>query len=194
MKNIILVMVMSVFCGCFTNTREINPSAKREEVREEIKQEIKQITPEKSGGEKMIVKKGNKVKVHYEGSLTDGTVFDKSKEGKPLEFVVGGGQMIAGFDKAVEGMELNEEKTVTIEAEKAYGKRNENLVRKFPKSFVPENSKVEKGMQIIVKGPDGSMMPARITDIDAEGSVTVDLNHFLAGKDLVFKIKVISIE
>lgn len=141
----------------------------------------------------MVVKKGDKVKVTYTGELSDGTIFDKSDDKEPLEFVVGTGQLIPGFDKAVEGMKLDEEKKVTIKAEDAYGKREEALTKEFPRTFFPEDFKAEKGMGIMLKDSDGRSIPARITDI-TENGITVDLNHPLAGKDLTFDIKVISID
>jgi len=145
-------------------------------------------------GEKTIVKKGDKVKVHYTGSLTDGTVFDKSKEGKPLEFEVGSGQMIAGFDRAVKGMKLNEEKKVTIKSDDAYGNRDDKKVMKLKRSNLPEDFEPEKGMTIQISGHAGQP-PITVTIIDInEKDIIVDGNHPLTGKDLVFDIKVVGIE
>ena len=141
----------------------------------------------------MVVEKGNKVKVKYTGCLEDGTIFDKSKAGEPLEFTVGDGQIIPGFDKAVEGMELNEEKKVTIEPVNAYGKRDETLKREFPKSSLPENFKPEKGMVLRLQDQTGKPMPVKIIDI-TENNITVDLNHPLAGEVLTFNITVVGIE
>ena len=146
-----------------------------------------------NGCGKKVVKKGDKVKVQYTGSLEDGTVFDSSKAGEPLEFTVGSGQMIPGFDKAVEGMKLNEEKKVTIKAEDAYGKRDEALIMEFPLASLPKNFKPEKGMMIPLQDPTGRQIPGTIIDI-TENSIIVDLNHPLAGKDLTFDIKVVGIE
>ncbi|MBO1224677.1 MAG: peptidylprolyl isomerase [Candidatus Scalindua sediminis] len=145
-----------------------------------------------SGNEKEVegvtVKKGDKVKIHYTVSLKDGTVFDKSKAGKPLEFTVGNGQMPRGLDRAVRGMKLNEEKKVTIKAKDAYGKRNEDLVMKFIKADLPESFEPKKGMVVKLQGIGGT-----IVDID-ETHVFLDGNHPLAGKDVVFDIKVVGIE
>ncbi len=143
--------------------------------------------------EKTIVKKGDRVKVQYTGTLQDGTIFDKSKEEEPLEFTVGSGQVIPGFEKAVEGMKLNEEKKVTLNTEDAYGKRDETLIRKVPKNSLPENFKPEKGMVIRLQDQTGRAIPGTIIDI-TENSITIDLNHPLAGKDLTFNIKVVGIE
>ncbi len=140
----------------------------------------------------MGVKKGDKVKVHYTGTLDDGTVFDKSKDGAPLEFTVGAGEMIAGFDKAVEGMELNGEKKITIKAEDAYGGRDETLMKKFPLTFLPEDFAPEIGMTVGLKDEDGRSIPATITEI-SEDEINIDLNHPMAGKDLTFDITVVSV-
>jgi peptidylprolyl isomerase len=155
------------------------------------KKEEKQ--PSEKGGEKTIVKKGDRVKVQYTGSLEDGTIFDSSKTGEPLEFTAGGGQIIPGLDEAIEGMKLNEEKKVTVKAQDAYGKRDETLIRELPRNSLPENFKPEKGMVIQLQDQTGRPIPATIIDI-TENSITVDLNHPLAGKDLTFDIKVVGIE
>lgn len=139
------------------------------------------------------VEKGAKVKVQYTGRLEDGTVFDESKEGEPLEFTVGSGQVIPGFDKAVQGMKLNEEKEVTIKSEDAYGKRDETLIRNFPRTAFPKDFKPEKDRVIQLSDQTGRPRPGIIIDI-IKDSIAIDLNHPLAGKDLTFKIKVIGIE
>jgi len=174
----------------------INGCGRKEEKQPSVKEAEKilprKVIPEK-GGEKALVKKGDRIKVRYTGTLQDGTIFDKSKEEEPLEFTVGSGQIIPGFDKAVEGMKLNEEKKVTLKPEDAYGKRDETAIREFPKNSLPENFKPEKGMMIRLQDQTGRAIPGTVTDIN-ENSITVDLNHPLAGKDLTFNIKVIGIE
>ena len=139
------------------------------------------------------VKKNNKIKVQYTGTLDDGSIFDKSTDDKPLELVVGSGQLIPGFEQAVEGMKINEEKKITIKAENAYGNRNEKLLKAFPLNSLPENFKPEKGMVISLKDDYGRTMPATITSV-SQSDITLDLNHPLAGRDLHFNIKVVSIE
>ena len=181
-----LLMGLVLINGC-GRKEEKQPSVKETE---EIS--LGRIIPEKRG-EKTVIKKGDKIKVQYTGTLQDGTIFDKSKEGKPLEFTVGSGQIIPGFDKAVEGMKLNEEKKVTLKPENAYGKRDETAIREFPKNSLPENFKPEKGMMIRLQDQTGRPMPGTVTDIN-ENSITVDLNHPLSGKDLTFNIKVVGIE
>jgi len=139
----------------------------------------------------MAVEKGNKVKIEYEGTLADGSVFDSSKNhGQPLEFEVGSGMVIKGFDDSVMGMEKDEEKTVTIEADNAYGQQNDQLIRKIPKDQMP--AEIKEDMVIGVTLANGQQIPAKVMKIE-ESEVTLDLNHPLAGKDLTFKIKVVEI-
>jgi FKBP-type peptidyl-prolyl cis-trans isomerase 2 len=142
----------------------------------------------------MPVKKGDKIKVEYEGKLDDGTVFDSTEkhEGKPLEFEAGAGKVIKGFDEAVIGMEKGEEKEVKIPAAEAYGEPNDQLVKKVPKEQFPPKVELKPGMVLGLKAPNGAQMPARITEV-ADKEVTLDLNHPLAGKNLNFKIKIVGI-
>jgi len=141
-----------------------------------------------TGGRKIIVKKGDKVKIQYTVSLTDNTLFKKSKPGKPLEFTVGSDKMPRGLDLAVLGMELREEKKVTVESKDAYGERNEDLVMKFIKSDLPRSFEPEIGKVVKIQN-----IPGTIVKID-EDNVYLDGNHPLAGKDVVFEIRVIGIE
>jgi len=141
----------------------------------------------------MPVKKGDKIKVEYTGTLNDGTVFDSSeKHGKPLEFEVGAGTVIKGFDEAVVGMELGEEKEITLPPAEAYGDHNPQFLKKMPRSQLPEGQEPKEGMMLIVTAPNGTKLPAKIAEVTAE-TVTIDLNHPLAGKALNFKIKVVDI-
>lgn len=144
----------------------------------------------------MSVKKGNIVKVEYEGRLESGEVFDSSQHGDhshPLTFEVGSGQVISGFDNAVNGMKLNEEKEITIPSSEAYGDEKPELFQKIPKSMLKLEQEPKAGMILSAKTPDGRVLQARISEVDKD-SITVDLNHPLAGKNLIFKLKVISIE
>ncbi len=142
----------------------------------------------------MPVEKGNKLKVEYTGLLDDGTVFDSSeKHNKPLEFEAGAGMVIKGFDDAVLGMELNEEKEVKISSKDAYGEKRDELVIKMPVENIPKDQDIKKGMMLIMGTPEGQQMPAVVLDIDNK-DVTLDLNHPLAGKNLTFKLKLVSIE
>ena len=141
-----------------------------------------------TGGRKIIVKKGDKVKIQYKVSLTNGTVFKESKPGKPLEFTVGSDQMPRGLDQAVLGMELREEKNVTVSSKDAYGKRNEDLVMKFVKNSLPRSFEPEIGNVVKIRN-----VPGTIVKIDEE-NVYLDGNHPLAGKDVVFYIRIVEIE
>ena len=139
----------------------------------------------------MAIKKGDKVKVHYTGTLDDGTVFDSSDGREPLEFEVGSDQLIKGFDEGVLGMEVGDEKNVHIKAIDAYGDQNPNLVKKIPRAALPKDKEPEVGMMLGIKTPNGDF-PAQIVNVDAK-EVTVDLNHPLAGKALTFKIKIVEV-
>ena len=140
----------------------------------------------------MIVKIGDTIKVDYVGSFEDGTIFDASQKGAPLEFKVGAGEMIKGFDDAVKTMSVGEEKEITILPQDAYGLIEERLIQKVPKKHLPQTQEPKIGMAIMVHLPTGQKIPARIVEIDDE-QVTFDLNHPLAGKTLKFKIKVVEV-
>ena len=137
-------------------------------------------------------KYGDTVKVHYTGRLDDGTVFDTSANGEPLQFTIGSGQIIPGFEQAVVGMNPGESKTVKIPAEDAYGQRREDLIIEVEKSQLPEGLKPEVGLQLQSRQPDGRIIVLTIADI-SESHVTLDANHPLAGKDLTFDIQLIEI-
>jgi len=139
----------------------------------------------------MVVEKGNTIKVEYTGSFEDGEVFDASeKHGKPLEFKAGEGMVVPGFDNTVIGMDVGEEKEVTLKPEEAYGMPTEKAIQKVPKDKFPAEAK--EGMMIGIPLPNGQQIPAKITKID-DKEVTIDMNHPMAGKTLVFKIKIVEI-
>jgi FKBP-type peptidyl-prolyl cis-trans isomerase 2 len=139
----------------------------------------------------MPIKSGDKIKVDYEGSLNDGTVFDSSeKHGEPLEFEVGCGQMIPGFEDAVMGMENGDEREFKLEPAEAYGDRDPKLVQKVPKDQLPDE--VAPEMVLVVQLPDGVQIPVKVLEV-SEAEVTLDLNHPLAGETLNFKIKIVDI-
>jgi peptidylprolyl isomerase len=138
------------------------------------------------------VKDGDTVKVHYTGSLEDGSVFDSSENKDPLEFTLGSGQLIPGFEKAVEGMAQGDKTKVTIPADEAYGQIREDLVISVPKNNLPEDVAPQVGMQLQLNQPNGQSVPVRITEI-LEEEVTLDANHPLAGEDLVFDIELVEI-
>ena len=141
----------------------------------------------------MAVKKGDKVKVDYTGTFEDGTVFDASeKHGQPLEFEVGAGQMIEGFDKAVVGMNVGDEKEIAIKPEDAYGKHNPELMKKLPKQAIKGLEDPKPGMMLGLAAPDGRQFAVKITKVE-ENDITLDLNHPLAGKTLKFKLKLVAV-
>jgi len=141
----------------------------------------------------LTVKTGDKVKIEYTGTLEDGTVFDSSVEhGNPLEFEVGSGHVIKGFDDATLGMKEGEEKQFSIEPTDAYGEHDQTLVQKIPRAVFPQDVELVPGLLFEAGLPTGEKVPATITEVQ-EGIVTVDLNHPLAGKKLTFKIKVVAI-
>ena len=137
-------------------------------------------------------KKGDRVKVHYTGKLQDGSVFDSSREREPLEFELGGGMMIKGFDAAVTGMQVGESKTAEIPADEAYGQHNEEMVIEVPKSQLPPDLEPEVGQQLGMQQPNGQSVPVRVTEVKEE-SIQIDANHPLAGKDLVFELELVEI-
>jgi peptidylprolyl isomerase len=138
------------------------------------------------------VKKGDTVKVHYHGKLTDGSTFDKSEGREPLEFEVGAGQMIQGFDNGVLGMAVGEKKTVHIPAAEAYGEKNEEMIMPFPINQFPPEMEPQVGMQLQMSNGSGQVFPVTIVAVNEE-SVMLDANHSLAGKDLVFDIELVEI-
>jgi peptidylprolyl isomerase len=137
-------------------------------------------------------KSGDTVRIHYTGTLDDGTEFDSSAGREPLEFSLGGGQVIPGFDSAVDGMAVGENKTVTIPADEAYGERHEQLVQQVPKDALPEEIDPAVGMQLQSQSPEGQVMSLVVTDV-ADDTITVDGNHPLAGQSLTFAIELVEI-
>lgn len=138
------------------------------------------------------VKTGDTVKVHYTGKLEDGEVFDTSVEDEPLEFTVGSGMLIPGFEEAVIGMAPGESKTLTIPSEQAYGPYVEEKVVQVERSYMPSDFVPEIGQQLEIQQSSGEIIPVIITDV-SESVVTLDANHPLAGMDLIFEIQVLEI-
>ncbi|HET9277816.1 MAG TPA: peptidylprolyl isomerase [Flavitalea sp.] len=138
------------------------------------------------------VKAGDTVKVHYHGRLTDGTTFDSSSGREPLEFQVGSGQVIKGFDDGVSGMEIGEKKTIQISVDDAYGQKEENMIVEFPKNNFPSELSPEVGMSLNMTNGSGQVIPVTIVEIK-EDTVTLDANHPLAGQDLIFDIELVEI-
>jgi peptidylprolyl isomerase len=136
---------------------------------------------------------GDTVKVDYTGRFEDGTVFDSSENREPLEFTIGEGQVIPGFEQGVEGMSPGEEKTITISADDAYGPHHEELVMVVDRGEFPPDMELSVGDVLQLRQPDGGVALARVTDLD-DSNATIDANHPLAGKDLIFDVKLDSIE
>ena len=136
--------------------------------------------------------KGHTVQIHYTGTLDDGTTFDSSEGGDPLEFELGGGQIIPGLERAIEGMAVGDAKQVAIAPEEAYGPRQEELVQNVPIAALPADLEPAVGMQLKSQAPDGQVMLMVVTEITDE-NITVDANHPLAGQALNFTIELVSI-
>jgi FKBP-type peptidyl-prolyl cis-trans isomerase 2 len=137
-------------------------------------------------------KSGDTVKVHYTGTLNDGTRFDSSQGDEPLEFTLGGGNVIPGFDAAVVGMALGESKTVTIPADEAYGPRQDHLTRDVPRGAIPDDIELAEGMVLHAQGPQGQTLSFTVISFDEE-AVKIDGNHPLAGQDLTFALELVEI-
>ena len=147
-----------------------------------------------SGSEQLVTAKdGDTVIVHYKGTLEDGSVFDTSRDREPLEFILGSGSMIVGFDKAVHGMQVGEIKTVTIPSDEAYGQRRDDLVLIMERDKLPEGLEPSIGQQLEMRQADGRSVVVVVTNV-SEASITVDANHKLAGKDLTFEIELVEIK
>ncbi len=139
----------------------------------------------------MAPQPGDTVKVHYRGTLSDGTEFDNSEGGEPLEFTVGSGQVIPGFDEAVQNMnDVGDKKTVTIPVDEAYGERVEEATQQIPIEAFPEPPQV--GWVVELTTPEGEQVQAVVTKVDAQ-TATIDFNHPLAGEDLTFEIELVGV-
>tara|TARA_Y100001935_G_scaffold224416_1_gene200683 strand:- start:94548 stop:94976 length:429 start_codon:yes stop_codon:yes gene_type:complete len=139
-----------------------------------------------------IIKDGDTVKVHYTGKLQNGEVFDSSVEREPLEFTLGQGQLIPGFEKAIIGLKVGDSTTTNIPSAEAYGDHNPEMEVQVEKAQLPEGMEPQVGMQLQLNQPNGQAIPVQITKVEGE-QVTIDANHPLAGKDLTFDIEVVEI-
>jgi peptidylprolyl isomerase len=138
------------------------------------------------------VKKGDKVKVHYHGRLTSGETFDSSEGRQPLEFEVGSGSVIKGFDEGVTGMAVGEKKTVSIPVEEAYGPKNPEMLIEMPKDRFPEDMELEPGLPLMMSSGNGQDFQVVVAEIK-EDAVLLDANHPLAGQELVFDLELVEI-
>ncbi|MBO6507497.1 MAG: peptidylprolyl isomerase [Roseibium sp.] len=136
-------------------------------------------------------KNGDKVSLHYKGTLDDGSVFDSSEGRDPLEFTVGAGQVIVGLDREIPGMKVGDEKTIRIEAADAYGPHNPNAKQVVPRAQIPDSIPLEAGLQLQAQTPNG---PISVTVVEfSDEEVVLDANHPLAGKALTFEIQITGI-
>jgi peptidylprolyl isomerase len=138
------------------------------------------------------VKKGDKVKVHYHGRLNNGDTFDKSEGREPLEFEVGSGMVIKGFDDGVTGMTVGEKKTINIPFDEAYGPRNPDMMIEMPKERFPKDMEVEVGMPLGMSDGQGQQFQVVVAEVK-DDMVILDANHPLAGQDLVFDLELVEI-
>lgn len=138
------------------------------------------------------VKPGDKVRLHYTGTLDDGSQFDSSAGRDPLEFTVGSGQIIPGLDREIPGMVVGDKKTVVIAPADAYGESHPDAIQAIPRSNVPAEIPLELGLQLQMQSPSGQIVPVTVVGITDE-EVTLDANHPLAGKALTFAIELVSI-
>lgn len=143
-------------------------------------------------GSMSVAKSGDKVKIHYTGKLMDGRVFDSSKERQPLEFTLGNGDVIAGFDKGIAGMAIGESKRIEILPEDAYGERRAELVINIKKNEFPDDITPSVGLQLEIKSMDGEVTGVVITEV-GDDIVTLDANHPLAGQTLLFDVELVGI-
>lgn len=137
-------------------------------------------------------KKGDKVKVHYHGKLSTGETFDSSEGREPLEFEIGSGMVIKGFDDGVTGMKIGDRKTINIPVEEAYGPKVQEMIIDMPKTQFPQDMELEVGMPLVMSDNSGQQFQVVIVEIK-EDTVTLDANHPLAGKELVFDLEMIEI-
>jgi FKBP-type peptidyl-prolyl cis-trans isomerase 2 len=135
---------------------------------------------------------GDKVKVHYHGTLRTGETFDSSEGREPLEFTLGSGQVIKGFDEGVKGMSVGEKRTVEIPVGDAYGEKSQDMIIEFPKEQFPSDMTPEVGQQLMMSNGSGQSFPVTIQEVK-EDSVLLDANHPLAGQDLIFDLELVEI-
>jgi peptidylprolyl isomerase len=139
-----------------------------------------------------MIENGQKVKIHYTGTLDNGEQFDSSAGRDPLEFEMGAGMVIPGFEAGVKDMTVGDKKSIQISAADAYGERREDMVMEFERSRLPEDLKPEVGMQLQMQGPQGQPVPVKVTEV-AEAAITIDANHPLAGQNLNFELELIEV-
>ena len=180
-----ILIILLLASGCVEDG-DVQPEPKSvelEEHQEELVEDQNEIAQ---------AKVGDTIKVHYTGTLDDGTVFDSSVGREPLQFTIGRGQMIPGFDKGVVGLNLSESKTITIPADQAYGPYRADLVQVVARDQFPTDSELEVGQMLQANQPNGQIILVTITNV-TDSDVTLDANHRLAGKNLTFEIQLVEI-
>ncbi len=140
----------------------------------------------------MSAKNGDTVKVHYTGKLSSGEVFDSSEGRDPIQFAIGGGQVIPGFEQGIEGMQIGDKKTVEISVDQAYGEYRDELIFPIGKDKLPAEINPEVGMQLTMNNPQGQVFPVTVKEI-TDDTIMLDANHKLAGKDLIFDLELVEI-
>lgn len=136
--------------------------------------------------------KGDTVKVHFKGTLDDGTVFADSKDGEPVQFTIGEGALIPGFEEETVGMSEGDQKSVRLEAERAFGNKRDELVSTVPRNAIPDNIDLSVGLQLQMNSSSGQPVQVVVTDV-AEEEITIDANPPLAGHPLMFDIELVEV-
>lgn len=137
-------------------------------------------------------KSGDTVRIHYTGRLPDGTVFDSSQGRDPLQFTLGAGEIIPGLEKGIVGMAVGDNSTVTVAAPEAYGMHDPNQIQKVPREMIPDDIELQPGLQVGARTPTGENLTLTVIEVEDE-HVTMDANHPLAGKDLIFDVELVEI-
>jgi peptidylprolyl isomerase len=200
------IRVLAVACLAFVTTTLLlsvdGCSKKEDQTSEEMAQtqapadEAARSAPKDMGAppeSSDVVTVGSRVTLHYRGTLSDGSIFDQSKQDRPLVFVAGTGQVIPGFDNAVLGMKVGEEKTFTIPAAEAYGPKNPRMIRNVPRSGFTQDFEAKDGDEVTITNAAGLTLHGVLVS-QTPDSLLIDFNHPLAGEDLTFDIKVVSIQ
>lgn len=141
----------------------------------------------------MAAKSGDTVRVHYTGSLEDGSIFDSSEGREPLEFELGSGMVIPGFDQGIIDMNIGDKKQVIIPSDQAYGPSHDEMIIKVPRNEFPDHITPELGLELMLQGPGGQPMPAKITKAGLD-EVWIDANHPLADKTLIFDLELVGVD
>ena len=192
----LMIASLLLLLGCASVKNQGQQQAPAQEIQigdNNMQQPDTNQTPHPRAQEKPRVERGDRVSVDYNGFLEDGTLFDSSAGRGPLQFEAGMGQMIKGFDNAVIGMAVGEEKEITLQPSEAYGEENPNLFAVVPRSELPKGQEPKAGLKISVTMKDGSRRIGVISAVNDE-NITINLNHPLAGKVLKFRLKLVGLQ